>query len=452
MMNLREDLVGSKNVKEEKVVTDIDLVAAAEELAEATIAFTEAETNMTVLTNAYEALVYAEELKAERIAKGYEDADSSVDDEMLTVVAVGKTLGLGNEDIDAVTTGYEESKVSNFIKNIWEGIKKIAAKIWKALNDVINAMVNFVAGLFGKGMTTSEKIQKIVSDLEEGKKTEKSADKLEKEVAQDINKRLQSVLFTDNALTAKTIVKNLERRQTIEESAPANEATLKAVELVKNFSASVNDPEKLKEINKELVDAEVKAQSDLEKLQGKAGLDKVLSKYIEVKKNAKYLISEINDGYVNITEVLTDEDKDGMINFSKVSTLKLTAQDSDLKNDVKVLSIDEMKTLQKAFEEQEKIAQDVINEAKKMLEGSKKLISETDKMFDNAVKEIDKIEDKDVKVEVQKTLKAGLDLYRNVTSKIYPKQLKGIVATAKGVVDSKVVDYVKASASVYAEK
>ena len=206
-MNFKIDL----GLEEKRVKTgDIDLVAAAEDMARAESALTTCETERAIVVAAAENLERGLELSkaiAEKtqdegvaLAVGKEALTASL--RMLGQASAASEITAGTESFAA---GAEASE--GMLAKLIAKAKEYAKKIWDYIRNLVAKVVKYVQGLFGKGEDTATQLKELLKKAKDDKRTNLKATEFDKATAERLIKNVKYLAkkqdskgITDSAL------------------------------------------------------------------------------------------------------------------------------------------------------------------------------------------------------------------------------------------------------------
>lgn len=384
MLNIAKEVLGVNN-EESKITAgnESEIIAAAFEAAEAEKEFVLTVAGFEMYDRAVEVLDRAAKHDADAIVKGFESEAHEYDK---TVVAVASVLGIDQDTVYAIESeGGDKSflqkmkdGIVNFIKKVIEAIKNFFASVWK-----------WVRKLAGK--TTSSKLEKLVKELEEGKKT-KLDGKLEEDDAKKIAEAMPALYKANGKIDGS--------------------ATVNAYKAYGDVM-SIIDKLKASELFKDIKD-EAKLKATIEK-----ELNELKAKF----KNAE----NVKEGCI---AYLSDVALIKEVNDGKISLKETKPECKDCKN-VEPIKFEELKKLAEVIKANEKTAESVLKDGEKKV---KELESEADK----AIKEVEKDENKDAINNIKDSVKivSGILFF-------------GIKAAKNAYVDLALEKYVNASVKLY---
>jgi len=443
MLDIKKDLIPEENMGGAGY-EDIDLVVAAEEVAQAEIGLFKEETKLGLMTQAYESLETISDKLNEAVSKGYEEANvpAGLGAEDIAILSTGMTLGIEESDINVLTSGFEE-KTDGFLKKLWEGIKAAIKKVWDFIVNLAGKIKDFVLGLFGKGQTTSEKLKGIVKSLEEGKKT-KLDGKFDDKVKESIASTNGGVIVVKNKVDAKSI----------EEVLKLDEDVLKAnkesVKIGKKFISDMKD--QIKDIEKLTIDdigrLFGKFRSDLEKIEIKVNVDSP-----ELKTGYNYATVGISSKGVQMIgiHVETDKEDDGDTSYTtKFHSILLGPKEkniTEVSKSIKPLSINDIEDLSKKYEGLEKRLSKELSDDESKTKELLKINEDIVKVFDKAIEKAEKKDKKDLSLDALKDLAKA---YKEITGTFLNKTTTATLSTIKDIAASNgVVKYAQESAKLY---
>ena len=153
----------------------IDPVSAAMELNAANEELNVASLQHSILVTAIENIEDGAALAEAIAAKGDSNAGVVVARESLRQnlkmigqeALVSSVVSAGTESVEVANEG-----IADMAKKAWAKAKEFMLKIWDFVVSLTRKVVQFVASLFGKGATTSERLKKLIKSLKDSRRKE----------------------------------------------------------------------------------------------------------------------------------------------------------------------------------------------------------------------------------------------------------------------------------------
>jgi hypothetical protein len=397
------------------------------------------------------------------VAKGYE-SEAGASPVVSGYEAVCVMLGV---DGNAVA-GFESDdgkKAEGLLKKIWDGIKKAAAVVWKAITDMFAKIKTFVSGLIGKGDTTGDVIEKAAEKADDKEKevSEKDSELIAKDLAvlglldyevvdsESISNMLGYQVEALKAVTDIDLVKGIDTL----------EREIKVLIASKDLK---NDFEKVANKIKEPFETIVGKLPNVDNIKSAKVKKQIADKITKATKGAKDGETASTDIYTTgltgsklSVLLVTKYTKDG-VDRIKATPLTLKLTDKELSEFIK--SNKKMKTLKKSdlsalgkkYIDANKIVTNFNKiDVKKVSEKATSLLTDMEKVlerkFDKSLKD-----DTAMSPETYSNISKIIDNVKTYVNNVAPNVLKGASETAADITSSKVRGFIKKSLISKAEK